>query len=180
VFIVGVTIPSFWLGTLLIYGSAAVLPGGQVVGFVPFSVDPLGNLRRMILPGIALSLPVLAALSRIVRSAMLEALGQDYVRTARAKGVSPARVVFVHALRNALIPFITSVGIMVGYQFGGAVVVEQVFALPGLGRLMVGAIAERNFPLVQASILLATVAFVLVNFVVDLLYIAVDPRARGV
>ena len=180
VFIVGVTIPSFWLGTLLIYGSAAVLPGGQVVGFVPFSVDPLGNLRRMILPGIALSLPVLAALSRIVRAAMLEALGQDYVRTARAKGVSPARVVFVHALRNALIPFITSVGIMVGYQFGGAVVVEQVFALPGLGRLMVGAIAERNFPLVQASILLATVAFVLVNFVVDLLYIAVDPRARGV
>ena len=105
--------------------------------------DPLGNLQRMMLPAIALALPILANLSRLVRSAMLDALGQDYVRTARAKGLR-ARVVYKHALRNALIPFPTSVGIMTGYLLGGAIVVEQVFAIPGLGRLILGAIAERN------------------------------------
>ena len=177
--IAGVTIPSFWLGTMLIYGTAALLPGVQVIGWVPFMDNPAGNLQRMILPTIALALPAVAALSRVVRAAMLEALTQDYVRTARAKGVSELRVIFSHALRNALIPFATAVGIMLGYQFGGSVVVEQVFALPGLGRLVVGAITERNYPLIQAAILLATVVFVLVNFLVDLLYMAIDPRARG-
>ena len=177
--IVGVTIPSFWLGTMLIYGTSALLPGVQVVGWVPFAIDPIGNLQRMILPVVALALPALAGLSRIVRAAMLEALTQDYVRTARAKGVSEARVIFAHALRNALIPFVTAVGIILGYQFGGSVVVEQVFALPGLGRLMIGAITERNYPLIQAAILLATVVFVVVNFLVDVLYLAIDPRARA-
>jgi peptide/nickel transport system permease protein len=177
--IAGVTVPSFWLGTMLIYGSAALLPGVQVVGWVPLAADPLANLQRMVLPVIALALPVLATLSRVIRAAMLEALTQDYVRTARAKGISEARVIFAHALRNALIPFVTAAGIAAGYLFGGAVVVEQVFALPGLGRLMVGAIAERNYPLIQAAILLATMAFVVVNFLVDLLYLAIDPRARA-
>jgi len=177
--IAGVTIPSFWLGTMLIYGTSAYLPWFQAVGWVPFGESPAGNLQRMILPTIALALPAVAALSRVVRAAMLEALGQDYVRTARAKGITEARVVFTHALRNALIPFTTAVGIMLGYQFGGSVVIEQVFALPGLGRLMVGAITERNYPLIQAAILLATVVFVVVNFLVDVLYLAIDPRARG-
>jgi peptide/nickel transport system permease protein len=176
--VAGVTIPSFWLGTMLLYGAAALVPSMQVVGYVPFAQDPAANLQRMILPTIALALPVLAALARVIRASMLEALGQDYVRTARAKGLAEYRVVFAHALRNALIPFLTSLGIMAGYLFGGSVVVEQVFALPGLGRLMVGAIAERNYPLIQASILLATITFVLVNFIVDLLYIAADPRSR--
>jgi peptide/nickel transport system permease protein len=176
--IAGITIPSFWLGTLLIYGAGVVAPGFQVVGWVPFSQNPWANLQRMLLPTIALALPVLASLARVIRAAMLEALSQEYVRVARAKGLSEARVVFRHALRNALIPFITTLGIAVGYQFGGAVVIEQVFALPGLGRLMVGAIAERNYPLIQAAILLATVGFVVVNFLVDLLYIAADPRTR--
>ncbi len=177
--IAGVTVPSFWLGTMLIYGSAALLPGVQVVGWVPLAADPLGNLQRMVLPVIALALPALATLSRVIRAAMLEALTQDYVRTARAKGISEARVIFTHALRNALIPFVTAAGITLGYLFGGSVVVEQVFALPGLGRLMVGAIAERNYPLIQAAILLATVVFVVVNFLVDVLYLAIDPRARA-
>lgn len=176
--IAGITIPSFWLGTLLIYGAGVVAPGFQVIGWVPFAVDPRANLQRMALPTIAIALPVLASLARVIRAAMLEALSQEYVRVARAKGLSEARVVFRHALRNALIPFITTLGIAVGYQFGGAVVIEQVFALPGLGRLMVGAIAERNYPLIQAAILLATVGFVVVNFLVDLAYIAADPRAR--
>jgi peptide/nickel transport system permease protein len=176
--IAGVTVPSFWLGTMLLYGAGVLAPGVPMVGWVRFADDPAGNLQRMVLPTIALALPVLTALSRVVRAAMLEALAQDYVRTARAKGISETRVVFRHALRNALIPFTTTAGIMAGYLFGGSVVVEQVFALPGLGRLMVGAIAERNYPLLQAAILLATSVFVVVNFAVDLLYAALDPRAR--
>ena len=177
--ILGVTVPSFWLGAMLLYGAGAVLPRLQVVGYVAFAQDPLANLQRMALPAIAVAMPVLASLARVVRAAMLDALGQDYVRTARAKGVSEFRVVFAHALRNAALPFLTSLGIAAGYLFGGSVVVEQVFALPGLGRLMVGAIAERNYPLIQAAILLTTITFVLVNFIVDLAYLAADPRARG-
>jgi peptide/nickel transport system permease protein len=109
---------------------------------------------------------------------MLDALGQDYVRTARAKGAPERLVVYSHALRNALIPYVTSVGIMTGYLLGGAIVVEQVFAIPGLGRLILGAIAERNYPVIQATILVVTVAFVAVNFLVDCLYLIIDPRVR--
>jgi peptide/nickel transport system permease protein len=132
----------------------------------------------MALPTLALGLPILASLSRLVRTAMLDALGQDYIRTARAKGLAERRVVYRHALRNALLPFVTSVGITAGYLFGGAIVVEQVFALPGIGRLVLGAISERNYPLVQATILMVTVGFVVVNFAVDMLYAAIDPRVR--
>jgi peptide/nickel transport system permease protein len=152
------------------------LPGVSALGYVPFTQDPLGNLQRMVLPVIALSLPMLANLSRLVRSAMLDALGQDYIRTAKAKGADRRRIIYKHALRNALIPFITSVGVSAGYLLGGAIVVEQVFAIPGLGRLVLGAIAERNYPLVQATILVMTSAFVIVNFLVDMLYAVIDPR----
>ncbi|HEV2557932.1 MAG TPA: ABC transporter permease [Microvirga sp.] len=177
--IVGLTVPSFWLGIVLILGLAALAPGFASLGYVPFSADPVGNLQRMTLPSIALALPILANLSRLVRSAMLDALGQDYIRTARAKGAPERTVVYKHALRNALIPFITSVGITTGYLLGGAIVIEQVFAIPGLGRLILGAIAERNYPLIQATILVVTFGFVLVNFVVDLLYGLIDPRVRA-
>lgn len=174
----GITMPSFWLGTMLLYGVSAAAPDAQMLGWVPFRDDPLGNLERVVLPVTALALPVLASLARIVRASMVEVMRQDYIRTARAKGLSERAVILTHALRNALLPFLTSFGIMAGYLFGGSVVIEQVFALPGLGRLMVGAIAERNYPLVQASILLATLTFVAVNAVVDLLYAAADPRIR--
>ncbi len=176
--VAGLTIPSFWLGIMLILLLTALLPELQLLGYVPFLQDPIGNVTRLLLPAFALALPILANLSRLVRSAMLDALGQDYVRTARAKGVPERAILYRHALRNALIPFITSVGIMTGYLLGGAIVVEQVFAIPGLGRLILGAIAERNYPLVQATILVVTVCFVLVNFIVDLLYAAIDPRVR--
>jgi peptide/nickel transport system permease protein len=176
--VIGLTVPSFWLGILMILGLAAFAPGLQALGYVPFLQDPLGNIGRLLLPAIALALPILAQLSRLMRSAMLDALGQDYVKTARAKGVTENRIVFVHALRNALIPFVTSVGIMTGYLIGGAIVVEQVFAIPGLGRLILGAIAERNYPLIQATIMVVTTGFVLVNFAVDLLYALIDPRLR--
>ena len=176
--IAGLTIPSFWLGIVMLIAAATFLPGFASLGYVPFSEDPLGNLQRMLLPAIALALPILANLSRLVRSAMLDALGQDYVRTARAKGLAENAVLYRHALRNALIPFVTSVGIMAGYLLGGAIVVEQVFSIPGLGRLILGAIAERNYPLVQATILVVTVGFVAVNALVDLAYALIDPRLR--
>lgn len=177
--IAGLTIPSFWLGIVSIFLVAKFLPGVSALGYVPFTQDPLGNLQRMILPVIALSLPMLANLSRLVRSAMLDALSQDYIRTAKAKGADRRRIIYKHALRNALIPFITSVGVLTGYMLGGAIVVEQVFAIPGLGRLVLGAISERNYPLVQASILVMTSAFVIVNFLVDLLYAVIDPRVQN-
>src|SRR4051794_30750261 len=177
--ITGLTIPSFWLGIVLILLLSQLAPGFASLGYVPFSEDPLGNLQRMILPAIALALPILANLSRLLRSAMLDALGQDYIRTARAKGASERAVIYRHALRNALIPYVTSVGIMTGYLLGGAIVVEQVFAIPGLGRLILGAIAERNYPVIQATILVVTFAFVVVNFLVDFLYGLIDPRVRA-
>ncbi|MGH7209905.1 MAG: ABC transporter permease, partial [Acetobacteraceae bacterium] len=136
------------------------------------------NLARVALPVAAIALPATAALARILRASLQEALEQDYVRTARAKGLSERAVLLRHGLRNALLPFTTAAGILAGYLFGGSVVVEQVFALPGLGRLMVGAIAERDYALVQAAILLATLVFLVVNACVDVLYAALDPRLR--
>jgi peptide/nickel transport system permease protein len=176
--IAGLTIPSFWLGIVMLIAVATLAPSFASLGYVPFSEDPLGNLQRLLLPAIALALPILANLSRLVRTAMLDALGQDYIRTARAKGLGERAVLYRHALRNALIPFVTSVGIMTGYLLGGAIVVEQVFSIPGLGRLILGAIAERNYPLVQATILVVTVGFVLVNALVDFAYALIDPRLR--
>ncbi|WP_186395359.1 MULTISPECIES: ABC transporter permease [unclassified Stappia] len=177
--VVGLTIPPFWLGILMILVLSSVAPGVQMLGYVPFSQDPLGNLTRLILPAFALSLPITANLARLLRSTLLEALQQDYIRTARAKGMPARRILYRHALRNALIPFVTSVGIMAGYLLGGAIVIEQVFAIPGLGRLILGAIAERNYPLIQATILLVTCSFVLVNFIVDVIYAMIDPRIQG-
>jgi peptide/nickel transport system permease protein len=156
----------------------AVAPQLQMLGYVPFLEDPLGNIGRLMLPAVALALPILANLSRLVRSAMLDVLQQDFIRAARAKGVSERSILYKHALRNALIPFVTSVGIMTGYLLSGAIVVEQVFAIPGIGRLLLGAIAERNYPLLQATILLVTLVFVGVNFLVDLVYAVIDPRVR--
>ncbi|WP_186388662.1 ABC transporter permease [Stappia sp. TSB10P1A] len=177
--VVGLTIPPFWLGILMILVLSSVAPGVQMLGYVPFLQDPLGNLTRLILPAFALSLPITANLARLLRSTLLEALQQDYIRTARAKGMPARRILYRHALRNALIPFVTSVGIMAGYLLGGAIVIEQVFAIPGLGRLILGAIAERNYPLIQATILLVTCSFVLVNFIVDVIYAMIDPRIQG-
>lgn len=174
--IAGLTIPSFWLGIVAIFLMARYVPGITTIGYVPFSESPLENLQRMALPVLALALPMVANLSRLLRSSMLDSMSQDYIRTARAKGAGRSRVLYIHALRNALIPFVTSVGVSMGYLLGGSIVIEQVFAIPGLGRLVLGAIAERNYPLVQASILVMTTAFVLVNFTVDLLYAVIDPR----
>ncbi|MGA9868021.1 MAG: ABC transporter permease [Acetobacteraceae bacterium] len=177
--IAGLTVPPFWLGIMALYAVAALAPRFPVIGWMAFGRDPAGNLARVALPVAAIALPATAALARILRASLQEALGQDYVRTARAKGLSERAVLIRHGLRNALLPFTTAAGILAGYLFGGSVVVEQVFALPGLGRLMVGAIAERDYALVQAAILLATLVFLVVNACVDLLYAALDPRLRA-
>ena len=176
--ITGVTMPAFWLGALLIFGWAIWFPDWQTLGSIPpFSEDPWSHLQRMFLPTLTCALPVIASLARIMRSAMIDALGQDYIRTARSKGLGEWTVTFKHALRNSLIPFVTALGIMAGYLFSGAIVVEQVYAIPGLGRLMLGAIADRNYPLIQTSILVVTCAFVVINAVIDLLYRVIDKRA---
>ena len=176
--IVGITTPAFWLGTLFIYLAFVLFPKWATIGYVPFAENPAGHLSRIILPTIALALPLLAGLVRILRSSLLEVLGQDFVRTARAKGLPERRVLYKHALRNALVPLITVLGIQAGYLFGGAIVVEQVFAIPGFGRLIVGAINERNYALVQGAILVVTAGFVVINFVVDVLYAVIDPRVE--
>ena len=176
--IIGLTLPSFWVGVLLLYFFSLRFPTWPVIGYVPFFEDPLGNLARMVLPVIAVSLPMIAGLSRLLRSSLLEVLSLDYVRTAKAKGLQDRSILYKHALRNALIPVVTIIGVQMGYLLSGVVVIEQVFAIPGLGRLIIGAINERNYPLVQGVILVITGVFVLVNLLVDLTYALIDPRVE--
>ena len=176
--IVGLTLPSFWVGVLLLYFVSVRFPGFPAIGFVPFAQNPLGNLARLSLPVVAVSLPMIAGLSRILRSSLLEVMNADFVRTARAKGVGPQTLLYKHALRNALIPVVTIIGVQMGYLLSGVVVIEQVFAIPGLGRLVIGAVNERNYPLVQGTILVITLVFVLVNLLVDLAYAWIDPRVE--
>ncbi|UWL62719.1 ABC transporter permease [Brucella pseudintermedia] len=176
---VGQSTPSFVLGLLFIYILSAgfgVLPAmGE---FTPFWVDPWQNFPQMILPAITLGFAFAASVTRISRSAMLDVLSDDYVRTARSKGASARSVVWRHALPNALIPVVTLSGVEFGYLLGGAVLVEQIYALPGLGRMVLDAILQRDYALVQGSILFIAFNFMIVNLLVDLLYVALDPRIR--
>lgn len=176
--IVGLTLPSFWVGVLLLYVFSLYLPGWPAIGYVPLSQDIWGNLLRMILPVIAVALPMIAGLTRILRSSLLEVLELDYVRTAKAKGLRRQIILYKHALRNALIPVITVIGVQAGYLLSGVVVIEQVFAIPGLGRLIIGAISARDYPLVQGVILVVTAIFVLINLLVDITYALIDPRVE--
>jgi peptide/nickel transport system permease protein len=174
--LVGISVPGFWLGTILILFLSLKLgwlPSGR---FVPLLEDPVENLRRMLMPGLALGLAVTAVTLRTARSAMLEVLQRDYVRTARAKGLGERVVLFRHALRNALVPVVTVIGLQAGYLLGGSVVIEQVFSLPGLGRLALQAINARDYALLQGTVLFVAVVFVLLNLLVDLLYARLDPR----
>lgn len=176
--LIGFSIPDFWLGLVFVYLFAVVLGWLPTGGYVAFGADPLGWARSMILPAGTLALSQMGLFARMTRAAMLEVLRQDYVRTARAKGMPGWIVVGKHALRNALIPVVTVAGIAVGVLLGGAVVIESVFSLPGVGRLIVGAIQRRDYPVIQGGLLLTATIFVLVNLLVDLLYAALDPRIR--
>jgi peptide/nickel transport system permease protein len=175
----GQSTPSFVIGLVVIYLLSTVFHVLPTMGsFVPLSVDPIGNLEQMILPAITLGFAFAASVTRIARSTMIEVLGDDYVRTARSKGASQRRVVWRHALPNALIPVVTLSGVEFGYLLGGAVIVEQIYALPGLGRLTLDAISQRDYPLVEGSVLFIAFNFLVVNLLVDLAYVALDPRIR--
>ncbi len=172
-------LPSFWLGLLLIllFGVwLKVLPPAS--GFVPVWVDPLGSLRMSLLPVITLASYTSGIIARFVRAAMLDVLGADYVRTARAKGVAEEKVVWRHALRNALLPTVTVLGLQFGAFIGGAVVTEGVFNYPGMGSLVLSSVVQRDYTTLQASILMIVAAFTLVNLAVDLLYAFLDPRIQ--
>ena len=175
----GQSTPSFVVGLLAIYFLSAgfgVLPSmGEYIGFFQ---DPWRNLGQMILPALTLGLAFAASVTRVSRSAMLDVLADDYVRTARSKGVSARRVVWRHALPNALIPIVTLTGVEFGYLLGGAVLVEQIFALPGLGRTILEAILQRDYALVEGGTLFVALNFMIVNLLVDLTYAALDPRIR--
>ncbi|MCC7370562.1 MAG: ABC transporter permease [Chloroflexi bacterium] len=168
--LIGVSMPVFWLGLMLMMLFSVTL------GWLPSS--GAGSFSQLILPALALGSASTAIIARQTRSGLLEVLGQDYVRTARAKGLTEQAVLVKHALKNALIPTITVAGLQVGYLMGGAVLAETVFARPGLGRLLVESIAQRNIPVVQTTIMLLSVTFVLVNLAVDLLYVKLDPRIQ--
>ena len=172
----GVSIPNFFLGIVLIFALSVTLRIFPFGGYVPFSVDPYENLRHVLLPAIALGTAGAAINMRFTRSSMLEVLNNDYIRTARAKGASWRRVVFIHALRNALIPVVTVVGLQIGGIIEGAVVTETVFTWPGVGRLVVESIFDRDYTVVQGVVLLAAFSYLFANLLVDFVYAWLDPR----
>jgi peptide/nickel transport system permease protein len=176
--LLGLSVPDFWVGLVMIYTFAVLLGWFPTGGYVELGRGTGPWLRSLIMPAAALGITQLGLLARITRTTMLEVLGQDYVRTARAKGLAEWLVVDKHALSNAMIPVVTVIGLIVGVLLGGAVVVEQVFSLPGVGRLIIGAILRRDYPVIQGGLLLTAMIFVFVNLAVDVLYACLDPRVR--
>jgi peptide/nickel transport system permease protein len=174
----GFSMPVFWLGFLLVYVFAVSLRVLPVQGYTPLAVGVLPFLKHLALPALTLSLVFMALIARMTRASMLGVLKEDYIRTAFAKGLPPGRVLGRHALKAASLPIVTIVGIGFALLIGGVVVTESVFAVPGIGRLSVEAILRRDYPVIQGVILLVAGAYVLVNLVVDLLYVVLDPRIR--
>jgi peptide/nickel transport system permease protein len=174
----GFSVPVFVVGYLLAYFFALQLEWLPVQGYTPISQGLWPWLENLILPAIALGCVYIALIARITRATMLEVLQQDYIRTARAKGLAQGPILFIHALKNASVPIVTVIGIGIALLIGGAVVTESVFAIPGLGRLTVDAILRRDYPVIQGVVLLFSFIYVLVNLAIDLLYTVIDPRIR--
>lgn len=174
----GFSMPVFWLGFLLVYVFAVSAGWLPVQGYQPLAAGLWPFLRHLILPAVTLSVVYMALIARMTRASMLGVLGEDYIRTAFAKGLAPRRVLLRHALKNASLPVVTIIGLGFALLIGGAVVTESVFALPGLGRLTVDAIIRRDYPVIQGVILVVSGVYVLINLVVDLLYVVLDPRIR--
>jgi peptide/nickel transport system permease protein len=172
------SVPSFWIGLTLIKYLAVDLRWFPVAGYGPPGATFAERLQYLILPAIALGIPNSALILRFTRTSMLDVLGEDYVRTARAKGLPPGVVVLKHAFRNALIPVVTVVGLTVAVLIGGAIVTETVFGLPGVGNLIVSAVLRRDYPVIQGALLVISGIYVLINLGVDLLYAVIDPRVR--
>jgi peptide/nickel transport system permease protein len=175
----GLSVPSFWLGIVLILVVSVDLGWLPPSGYVPLSQDPLQSLRTTIMPAFVLGNAIAAIIMRHTKSAMLTALQQDYVRTARAKGLSESVVVWHHALRNALIPVVTTAGLQLGTLLSGAVLTEQVFDIPGIGKLVVDSVFNRDYPVIQGVVLVTGLLYVLINLATDILYAAINPRLRG-
>ncbi|MGL4494636.1 MAG: ABC transporter permease [Beijerinckiaceae bacterium] len=175
----GLSIPNFWLGIMLILVIAVQLKWLPASGYVPFFQDPAGAIQTLAMPAFVLGTGLAAFIMRHTRSAMLEVLRSDYVRTARAKGLHENRVILKHALRNALIPVITLATILFGELLAGAVLTEQVFTIPGFGKLIVDAVFNRDYGVVQGVVLCTAIGFIIMNLVADLLYILVNPRLRA-
>ena len=177
--LLGLALPNFLVGTLIIYALSVYFKVLPTAGdYASLFERPLKNLQQLFFPAFTLGFAFSASVMRMTRSSMLEVLGEEYVRTARSKGLAEGRVVRRHAFRNALIPVVTLIGVEIGYLLGGAFIVEQIFALPGLGRLTVNAVSQREYALVQGATLFIATNVVLINLLVDLLYAALDPRIR--
>jgi peptide/nickel transport system permease protein len=176
--LVGLSIPHFWLGLLFILLFAVQLRILPASGYVPFFDDPIENLRRMVMPAIVLGTGVSAVVMRQMRSAMLDSLSADYVRTARAKGLSERSVIVGHAMRNSLLTVVTVVGLQLGALISGAVITEQIFVIPGFGRLTIEAVQQRDYALIQGVVLVAAAGYVIVNLLVDATYSYLNPRIR--
>lgn len=176
--LLGLSVPNFWLGTLLILVTSRYLGWFPAATYVSFTDDPWRNIQIFILPGIALGAALAAITMRMTRSSLLEVLNREYINTARAKGVAERQVILRHAMKNAMIPVVTVVGIQIGRLLGGAIIIEQVFNLPGIGRLAIDAIQQRDYTMIQGVVLFTTFAFVVINLLVDLLYAFIDPRIR--
>jgi peptide/nickel transport system permease protein len=172
------SVPTFLSAILLIYLFAVELRWLPATGYIPFAEDPLGNLRFLLLPALTLALAEWPGIMRVLRSDMIATLQEDYIALARAKGLKASRILFVHALKPSSLTLVTITGINIGRLIGGALIVETVFALPGIGRLLIGAIYTRDLVILQGVVLLVATGFVLINFVVDLLYAVLDPRIR--
>jgi len=176
--LLGLSLPAFWVGAMFILLFSVYLRWFPVLTYPSLLETPWGNLRGFFLPALTLAVPNAAAIARMVRASLLAVRGEEYVKVARAKGLSEAVVVRRHMLKNALIPVVTLIGIVAGYLLGGAIVVEQVFAIPGVGRMGLQAIVQRDYPVLQAVVLVVTALFVFVNLLVDLVYVFLDPRIR--
>jgi peptide/nickel transport system permease protein len=173
---VGISMPTFWLGLNLIFIFAVTLRWLPVGGYTPFFDDPVDSIKRLIMPAFTLGAFQAAFLARITRSMMLDTLNEDFIRTARAKGIAERGVVIKHALRNTMIPLVTVIGLTFALLVSGAVVTEQVFNIPGVGRLLIQAVLRRDFPLIQGIVLLIAFLYVIINLIVDIIYVFLDPR----
>ncbi|MBI3740790.1 MAG: ABC transporter permease [Chloroflexi bacterium] len=176
--LLGISMPNFFLAILLIFIFAVTLRWLPPIGYTPIQKDLLENIRGMILPAITLGAAASAIVARLTRSSLLEVLSQDYVRTAQAKGLAERTIIYTHALKNAMIPVVTIIGLQIGALIGGAVITETIFVLPGVGSLVVDSIFRRDYPLVQGAVLFISIAHLFVNLVVDILYAFLDPRIR--
>ncbi|NCC13298.1 MAG: ABC transporter permease, partial [Spirochaetia bacterium] len=176
--LIGLSLPQFWLAALMVIAFSNFQGWIPMGNYISLLEDPVKNLKMFFLPSLAIGFGFAAVVMRYTRNSMLEVLQMDYVRTAKAKGLPHRKVIIIHALKNAILPVITVTGFNAGYLLGGSIVIEEVFALPGMGRLALYAINQRDYPVIQAIVLVIATLFVLVNLMTDLVYALADPRIR--